>query len=127
MELQPKYRHEIKLDGLPRIESNGSKKHYYVTNRERQTWKARVVTFCRINKIIPLTPLTKVKIICTRYSHGKGSDYVNRAGSFKPILDGLTEAGIIVDDNDDVIVEQHYPQGKAKPKCGYITVLIEEV
>lgn len=75
---------------------------------------------------IPQKPLEKAKVILTRHTSISSSqmDADNLAISFKPIMDGLVEAGVLIDDNMDVIGQPEVRMEKAPPKKGFVTVEI---
>lgn len=74
----------------------------------------------------PAKPLARCKIVFTRCSSMR-TDFDNLVGSFKAICDGLIDAGIIVDDNDEVIVERIYKWEKAKAKEGKMRLELSEL
>ena len=54
-------------------------------------------------------------------------DYDNRAMSFKPVVDGLVDARVLVDDSDEIVVYRDYPMKKCKAGGEKITIRVEEV
>ncbi len=71
-------------------------------------------------------PLKKAKLTLTRFSSIK-PDFDNRVISFKPIIDGLVLAGVIEDDNEDVIGIPEYPHEKTSPRKGQIRIHVEAI
>lgn len=74
----------------------------------------------------PESPLLECSITCIRLS-SRASDYDNLVASFKPIIDGLMDAGIIVDDNENCVIQRWYRNEKTKPGKGSIKVIVEEI
>jgi Holliday junction resolvase RusA-like endonuclease len=105
--------------------SNARNQHWRAVWAQRAKCKALIKEQVRFLEK-PKTPLTRCRIIFARYS-SRVSDFDNRVHSFKGILDGLVEAGILIDDNDEVIIDRAYPAYKASPKFGHIEIIIEEV
>lgn len=116
------YRLEFELAGLPPME-NGHK-HWAVAGKARREWRNR--TKLRVFMERPPEPLTSVKIVCTRFSSVE-PDRDNLARSFKSVIDGLKDGGIIKEDKPG-IVKQFIPQWEKSPKGqGSIKVVLEEV
>lgn len=116
------YRIEFRLDGLPPME-NGHK-HWAVAGKARRDWRGR--TRMRVFMQRPPTPLTSVKIVCTRFSSVE-PDRDNLARSFKSVIDGLKDGGIILDDRPSIVKEfislwERAPKGK-----GAISICVEEL
>lgn len=119
------YTLEIKIPGLP-SSTNSRFRHWAVAAKEKKFF--RNSAFLLATKQAPAQPLRKCKIVCTRHSFGhRAPDYDNLCISFKPILDGLTDAGIWVDDNQDVIVERQYRWERAMKGKGFVTVEVTEI
>jgi Holliday junction resolvase RusA-like endonuclease len=116
------YRLFLKIDGLPKILTNGGG-NWRRAHFEKRKWKHLV--HCNIYAPArPLEPLKKAKVTFTRHSFTQ-PDFDNLAASFKACQDALVEAGIIVDDSPDVLTAT-YCWNKAKPKRGFITIRLEE-
>jgi Holliday junction resolvase RusA-like endonuclease len=119
-----KYKLFLKLPGLPKL-NNSHHVNWRVAAAERKKWRRAAYLHSLPKR--PLSPLPQCIIICTRYSHGKQPDFDNLVISFKSIIDGLKDAGIIVDDNSDCILERQYRSNKAPPKKGYVEIEVEEI
>lgn len=118
-----KYVLQLELPGLPKG-LNGSHGHFHKAARARKTWRnaaARVAYYRR-----PEKPLEAVKLTCIRYTASE-MDYDNLVASFKPIIDGLRDAGVISNDNKKVIEAQEYRCEKAPRKKGFIVVRVESL
>lgn len=116
-----KYTLEFTLSGLPRT-TNGSHGHWRARQVRSKALKARVFASCW--HLRPKTPLTQARITLTRLSSVE-PDYDNLVISFKVVLDGLRQAGIIVDDRRKNIGRPEYLWEKCKPGEGHIKVKVE--
>ncbi len=117
-----KYRLEFELSGLPPT-TNGSHGSWFRIAADRKKWR----TAARLKATpAPPTPLTKARLICTRCSSVK-ADFDNLAISFKPLVDGLRDAGIIADDKDSILVERQYLHEVAKKNAGKVRIVVEEI
>lgn len=110
------------LDGLPKVIAN-ARMHWRVKHNEMQAWKSKVFYAIQPNAR-PKKPLAKAKITLTRHS-STCPDYDNLASSWKGAIDGLVMAGIIIDDNMNVIGMPDFRWEKAKPKEGHVTIKVE--
>ncbi len=115
------YMIEINLEGLPRT-ANGSHGHWRVKAQRTKALKQRV--FAKAWPLRPAVPLSRARITLTRISSVE-PDYDNLVISFKPVLDGLRQAGIISDDKMSVIGRPDYLWQKCAPKAGSIHVRVE--
>lgn len=70
--------------------------------------------------------MAKAKLTLTRYS-SKEPDFDGLCSSFKNVIDGLVEAGVIIDDKMSVIGQPTYAWVKCPPKKGKIKVVVEEL
>jgi hypothetical protein len=76
----------------------------------------------------PLIPLTKYKIVCTRYTTKPLDPFDNLPSSFKPIIDALTDFKIIEDDKwgmGDMISARQVKVNKLKDQK--ITIEVQEL
>jgi hypothetical protein len=74
----------------------------------------------------PPTPLAKCKIFIERHSNTT-LDFDNAVASYKPIIDGLRHAGIIVDDTWEITGPWTLDQIYRKKKDGQMSrIIIEE-
>lgn len=118
-----KYSLTFELPGLPKG-MNGSHGHWKVAYKRRKMWRS--ASYGAAVGKRPKTPLERCRIICTRFSSIE-SDYDNLVASFKPIIDGLIDAKIIVNDSSEFVKERSYLWVKAKPKGGKVKVQVEEI
>lgn len=111
---------EIFIGELPRT-PNGSHGHWRVKAAATKLWRTRVEGLARPFK--PESPLSLAKVTCTRFSSHE-PDFDNLVSSFKPLVDGLKAAGVIVDDKS-AHLEREYLWQKASPRHGRITIRVE--
>lgn len=124
---QQPYSLHFTLTGLP-LTTNGARAkqgHWRARHKADKGWKSEVWLACYQGGR-PKAPLKRARVTLVRHSSSE-PDYEGLVSSFKSVLDGLTEAGIIVDDNTSVIGKPDYLWKKAKPKEGRIEVLVNEL
>lgn len=117
------YRLEFELVGLPST-ANSHKAHWAVAGKERKKW--RLATKMRTFLQRPSQPLTACRLTCTRFSSSE-PDHDNLVQSFKSVIDGLKDAGIIKDDKSSIVKERKYLWEKVARDEGRISVLVEEL
>lgn len=115
------YSVEVEIRGLPIVLAN-SRLHWARKAKEIGKWKAAVKN--ALMGMTPSEPLTKAKITLTRCSSIE-PDFDNLAGSFKGVLDGLKEAGVILDDRQSVIGCPEFKWEKTSPRAGRIRIKVE--
>lgn len=119
---------EFEIQGLPKIVLN-SRGHWRKKHRENTKWKVLVISSIaslRLNEQERAAlPLKRASLCLTRYSSNE-PDFDGLVSSFKHVIDGLKEAGVIVDDKMSVIGQPKYFWLYAKPKQGKIKVRIEK-
>lgn len=118
------YRLEFRIDGLPKVITNGSQGSWKASHFHKKKWKRAVAFAVRYKE--PESPLKAAKVECVRHSSVK-PDRDNLAASFKACVDGLVDAGVLEDDSDEIIKEMNYRWEKAKPGKGFIMIVVEEV
>jgi len=111
----------IEINGLPKP-TNAQKGNWYLKSKEAKKWRedSRNMTIA----MRPKVPLVKATLKLTRFS-SKCPDYDGLVSSFKHIIDGLVDAGIIEDDNMNIIGMPEFDWVKCKPKQGKIRVIVE--
>ncbi len=114
----------VTIQGLPNITSNGSHGSWRAKAAATKMWKNLVYMAVGLKR--PDTPLERAKITLTRHSM-REPDYDNLAISFKPVIDGLKFAGVIVDDKRMNIGRAEYLWVQAPPKKGFITIHVEGI
>lgn len=118
------YKLEIEIMGLPQSTNARSNTNYRSVNANRKLWHENVF-YATVGKR-PKFPLEKVKLTLVRHS-SVPMDYDGIVASFKPVVDGLIHAEIIVDDTMEVTGKWDCDWKKAKAKRGKITIKVEEI
>ena len=118
------FRLVVKAMGLPKL-NNGHYASWRTAAAERKKWRRAIYLLSFTKK--PHHPLSRCKITCTRFAYGKKPDFDNLVISFKSCIDGLKDAGVILDDGPDVILERVYKSDKAPAKKGWIEIEVEEL
>ena len=119
-----KYEIEFQINELPPTINAIGRKHWAVLAKNARRWKdliASAVRQCR-----PSSPLKNARLKLTRHSSVE-PDFDGICSSFKHPIDGLVEAGVLVDDRFSNIGMPEYGWIKAKRGQGFITVKVEEV
>jgi len=109
----------FEIPGLPKTVNQIGRRHWAVKMKEAQEWKLGVMCACMGKK--PLRPLKVANIFLTRFSRVR-PDYDNLVNSFKAVLDGLIDAGIIENDRHENIGVPIYNWKKYCIKGGKIKV-----
>jgi Holliday junction resolvase RusA-like endonuclease len=111
------------IPGLPKLVNQLNGRHWTTVKTHRDKWKDLVWHAVRQN--LPRGPLKYAKITCTRYSSSP-PDYDNLCGSFKPLIDCLTECGVIEDDGYFNIGVPIFKWAKVPRGAGYVEMWVEE-
>jgi hypothetical protein len=120
-----KYRLEFEIEGLPKITTNANS-NWRTRWAQARRWKDLVRQ--RIDfKSKPQSPILRARVICTRFAHGARPDSDNLRSSFKHVIDGLVEVGVLANDDFNSIGEPIVLWEKAKPKQGKIKIIVEEL
>lgn len=101
------------------LRSNWRTKH-----GQAKKWKQLV--FIAVSKHIPDKPFMKAKLTLTRFS-AKRPDFDGLVAGFKPVIDGLVEAGVITNDDFSVVGVPEYLHEIMPPKKGKIKIKVEEL
>lgn len=118
---------EFDIEGLPYTTNSarGSHAHWSCRHKEDAGWKRAVwVEVMKNGK--PRQPLQKATITLTRFSSNE-PDFEGLVSSFKPVLDGLIEAGVILDDHPSVIGQPVYLWERCKAGSGKIRIQVRSV
>lgn len=91
---------------------------------EARKWKKAVVA--EVSEQKPSRPLLKAKLKLTRHSSSE-PDFDGLVSSFKHCIDGLIEAGVILNDKMSNIGQPTYQWTYAPQKEGFIEIYLEEV
>ena len=117
------YKFSFELEGLPKSQTNNYG-HWRTRAKSKKLWEEMVLEAVLFER--PERPLARARLTLTRCS-STAPDADNLCASFKPIVDGLTKAGIIEDDNMAVIGFPDYQWQKAKRGEGKVIITVEEV
>lgn len=119
-----KYTLEFEIEDLPKTYNQIGRSHWTVKLRESRKWHDAVKIITSSNR--PSSPLVKAKVFLTRFS-SRCPDADGLCHSFKHVLDGLQQAGIIENDNYEHIGFPEYKWEKAKKGEGKIKVKVESI
>lgn len=111
------------INGTPDLPNRCRKGSWKATWSHAKKWKAWVGVRCLGKK--PAEPLQQAALHLTRYSSVE-PDPDNLAASFKPVIDGLREAGIIENDRS-ANVALKFSWRKVPPNMGMIRVEVREI
>lgn len=115
---------ELEILDLPELPNKSVYKHWKHKWNNTCKWKKRVMHECYLHKIHGLN-LEIAKLFYERHS-SKEPDFDNLVASFKPVQDGLIEAGVIQDDKTKNIGQPSYKWFyKAFKSGGMIKIRIE--
>jgi crossover junction endodeoxyribonuclease RusA len=115
---------QLRIEGIPMALNQYRNAHYFQINKEKDKWQ-KVVALEVINQKI--VQIGKCRISIDFFFRDKRRhDPDNYACSAKYLLDGLVKAGIIADDNFDVIESLSIRQGGIS-KQPYLMITLESV
>lgn len=97
---------ELEIPELPRLQADVMQKWARMAYRKK--WHDLIHYALLEAGGPPKQPLDHAAITGVRYCCGIQPDWINVVYSFKPLVDGLIKAGMIVDDNPSVLLEEHY-------------------
>jgi crossover junction endodeoxyribonuclease RusA len=109
--------------GLPLLNAN-DRLHY--RERSKRTEKLRSEAY-KAAKAQPSLPFTRVRIRCIfRAPDKRRRDVANLYPSFKAVIDGIVDAGLLLDDNDRYVTELSLVRGEDSPKKAQLIVQVIE-
>lgn len=112
---------EITLQGLPKTPNQLVRMHWAAKHKESKRW--RTMTAYAAKKVAPKKPFEAVTLTFVRHS-SRRVDIDNGISALKPIIDGLKDGGIILDDNPNVVKSIAFDWNKAAPKEGFIKIIV---
>lgn len=115
---------EIRLEGLPKTPNELVRLHWAQKAKEAKKWRTMSAYVAR--KFKPKTPFESVELTFIRGS-SRQCDFDNGIAALKPIIDGLKDAGIILDDNPNVVKAIRFGWEKASRSCGYIKIIVDPI
>jgi Holliday junction resolvase RusA-like endonuclease len=113
----------IEIPGLPKMYNQFKNMHWAAKAKHVKQWKQLVFISLVSKKLIPASPYSKARLKLVRCSSAP-PDFDNIAQSFKPVLDGLVEAGVLQDDSLAVIGKPEYGWEKVAPSQGKIIIQV---
>lgn len=115
----------LEIDGLPELPNKLQRRHWRYIASHAKRWHKAVADALLIARSegveLPAAPFRSARLILTRHSTQE-PDRDNLAASWKPVIDGLTRAGLIWDDKPSVIGTPECRWVKAKRGEGRVTV-----
>jgi hypothetical protein len=119
-----KYSLELTINELPPLMTNGTQHSWRARAGIKSKWKNR--TALEIGGRIPPSPLTRARVKFVRHSSNE-PDFDNLVTSFKPIMDGLVLARVLIDDAREIVGQPEYVWAKEKRNKGHVMIYVEEV
>jgi hypothetical protein len=116
---------EFTIPGLPK-RTNNSSSSWKARYAEARKWKRLVQETVVLNKLKPPRPFTKAKLTLIRASSLR-PDSDGLVSAFKHVIDGLIEAGVLINDKYNNIGMPEYLWEQAPQKKGFITVKVEGI
>lgn len=99
----------------------------FALHRQNKQWDFLILTLLREKKAMPLSPLKKAHIRLIRHSH-RTLDFDGLVGSFKPVVDSLVSAGVILDDRWSVLGKWEVDQVfRPKKEGNLLEIFVSEV
>lgn len=118
--MNPKpYALEFEIEDLPKLPNQLMYKHWTFAHGNAKKWKTLVRM--NVHYLRPKDPLHRARLVLTRFSSNE-PDFDGLAGSFKPVIDGLVAAKVLVDDKSSNIGQPTYKWEKCKRGEGFIKV-----
>lgn len=115
---------KLSIPGLPQTINALGRAHWSVKAKESKKWRWCVVLM--VGDKTPEKPLKKAKVSLTRHS-SSSPDFDGLVSSFKHVLDGLIDAGVILNDRFENIGAPEYVWEKSGRRAGKITIEVWEV
>lgn len=121
---------QFEINDLPQLPNKNMYSHWRTRHREAQKWKklSSDHAWQAIGLLSgrPVLPLKKAKLTLIRCT-SKKPDEDGLTFSFKHVVDGLVQGGILMDDSPSVIGKPKTLWQKAKPRQGKIIVKVESL
>lgn len=115
------YKLKFQISGVPSSGNAKLDKHKLAQYRENKKWHKKV--FLAVRNQLPAKPLNKCELHLIRYG-SMTLDYDNLVISFKSIVDGLSEAGVIADDSYAVTGKWDVDQIKSTRKDAHVEIIV---
>jgi hypothetical protein len=118
------YRLTLVLAGLPKTTNAHRSSGHWDRYRDDSVWKSAVGALVGAKR--PKLPVPRCRLHLTRFSSVE-PDYDGLVSSFKSVVDGLREAGVILNDRYSNTGPWDCRWAKCPPKQGHIHVVVEQV
>ena len=118
------YTLEFTLAGLPKMSNQLLRGHWRAKHGHAKTWKRKVWAECWHRR--PSEPLEKAKLTLVRVSSAE-PDTDGLISSFKHIVDGLVECGVLANDKPSNIGIPDYRWERGPRGAGCVRVKVEQV
>jgi hypothetical protein len=120
-----RFHFEVQIFELPEMRANGrlARAHWALIHKHTTKWRMAVQMELIAQGAARVGPWSRVAIECTRASV-REPDFDNLVSSFKPLIDGIVDSGLIEDDNSKVIVAREYLWTPAPRGKGWVKVVI---
>lgn len=119
------YKLEFTIDELPATTNSMGRAHWAIKAKQARVWKVRVGWACKKHGL-PKAPLKTAHLTLIRYS-SICPDADGLVSSFKHVIDGLVDIGVLENDKMANIGMPDYQWEKAPQKKGYIRVIVEQL
>lgn len=117
---------EIKLEGLPMLPNKLRTMHWARRARECATWRRAAAYMAKKTLPESFKPYEQCVIFLIRASTSE-CDMDNGIASFKPLIDGLVDAGVMVDDGPTVVTQIKFGWEPAKRGSGHVRIEVRPV
>lgn len=113
---------------LPKTPNELSGMHWGKVSKLRARWRYQTAYLAKVEAKAQKAkvPFKKVELTLIRGSSRK-TDLDNIIASFKPLIDGLKDAGIITDDNPSVVVKIHAHWEQTKRDATFVRLVIDPI
>jgi hypothetical protein len=118
------YRLTLVLPGLPKTSNAHRSSGHWARYRDDGAWKSAVTALARPRR--PKVPLDRYRLHLTRFSSME-PDYDGLVSTWKSVVDGLREAGVIANDRYSNSGPWLCDWEKSSPKSGHIRIVVESI
>jgi hypothetical protein len=115
---------EFEIPGLTKMSNQLLRGNWRTKHGHARKWKIAVLIAIGSNR--PDTPIAKCRLKLTRCS-ARRPDYDGLVSGFKPIIDGLVEAGVLLNDSYENVDIPEYLHETCGAKDGKMRVRVIEV
>lgn len=116
---------KFNLPGLPRTTNAGNRAHWAAKTKEKNHWHELVWAKVKEAKFRG-KPMEKAQLTLTRCSSVE-PDFDGLVSTFKHVIDGLVQAGVLTNDKVSVIGQPKYNWVRVPRLKGFIIVEVQEV